>query len=143
MSLKQKLTEDMKTAMKSGDKVRLQTIRMILSDFKYAQAQVNAHQELDESTAAKVVASYHKKLSKSLEEFPAGDAKTAVEAEIKIVEDYMPKRVGPEETKKAIQEVLAATADRNFGALMKAVMAKVGTGADGKLVSQLLKEMTS
>ena len=58
---------------------------------------------------------------------------------MKVVEDYLPKKAGEAETKAAIDQVLAGTEDRTFGPLMKEVLAKLGSGADGKLVSQLLK----
>ena len=60
--------------------------------------------------------------------------------EIKIVDEYLPKKANADETNAAIAKVLTATTDRNFGAVMKLVMAELGGGGDGRLVSQLLKE---
>ena len=70
MSVKAKITEDMKTAMKQGDHLRKTTLRMLLSEIKYAQAAVDAHVELDEPSAIKVIMSYQKRLQKSLEDYP-------------------------------------------------------------------------
>lgn len=130
----------MKAAMKSGEKAKLSVIRMILSDMKYAQSATNVHTELDDATAAKVVASYHKKLLKSLDEFPAGDQRTALEEEIRVVEGYMPKRASEDDVKAAVDAVMGSTAERNFGVLMKLTMEKLGGAADGKLVSQFIKQ---
>ena len=143
MGLKDKIQEDIKTAMKAKDAVRLSVLRMVLSDIKYAQAQVNLQTELPEAELLKVVAGYQKKLTKSLEDFPEGEKRTALVNEIRIVEEYLPTKIGEKETTAAVDKVLASTSDRNFGALMKLVMSSLGEGADGKLVSQILKQKTS
>lgn len=143
MGLKDKIQEDIKTAMKAKDAVRLSVLRMVLSDIKYAQAQVNLQTELPEAEVLKVVAGYQKKLTKSLEDFPEGEKRTALVNEIRIVEEYLPAKIGEKETTAAVDQVLASTSDRNFGALMKLVMSSLGEGADGKLVSQILKQKTS
>jgi uncharacterized protein len=139
MGLKDKIQDDIKTAMKAKDAARLSVLRMVLSEIKYAQAQVNLQTELPDAEVLKVVTSYQKKLTKSLDDYPAGDKRTAIEAEIKVVEEYLPKKATADETMRVIDKVLAATTDRNFGAVMKLVMAEVGDAGDGKTVSQLLK----
>ena len=143
MGLKDRINDDLKTAMKARNQEVTGVLRMILSEIKYAAAQTNVHAELDEATLEKIVTSYHKRLTKSLEEYPQGDARTKIEGEIKIVEAYLPKKAGPDEVAKAIEEVLASSADRQFGTLMKAVMARLGGAGDGKLVSELLKKKLS
>ena len=140
MSLKQKITDDMKTAMKAQDKVRVGVLRMLMSELKYAQAAVNVREELGDDETLKVVSGYYKKLEKSLGDFPEGSAKDNIKHEMKIVEDYLPKKVSAADVGKAIDEVLAAATDRQFGPLMKQVMTKLGGGADGKIVSELLKQ---
>lgn len=140
MGLKDKIQEDIKTAMKAKDVVRLSVLRMVLSDIKYAQAQVNLQTELPEDEVLKLVNGYQKKLTKSLDDYPVGEKRDAILGEIKIVDEYLPKKASAEQTSAAIAKVLTATADRNFGAVMKLVMAELGGGGDGRLVSQLLKE---
>lgn len=140
MSLKERINEDLKAAMKNRDKDRTSVLRMLLSELKYAQAAVNIHQELGEDEVLKVVSTYHKRLEKSLGDYPEGEKRAAISAEMKIVEDYLPKKAGADEVAKAIDQVLAGTADRTFGPLMKEVLAKLGGSGDGKLVSQLLKQ---
>ncbi len=140
MSLKVRMNEDLKTAMKSKDKERLSVLRMLLSELKYAAAAVNVHQELPEAEVLKVISTYHKRLTKSLDDFPEGERRDQVRAEIKIVEDYLPQKAGVDDVRKAVLEVLGGTADRTFGPLMKEVLARLGDTGDGKVVSQVLKE---
>lgn len=140
MSLKEQMNNDLKTAMKAKDTQRTSVLRMLLSELKYAAAAVNVHQDLSEGEAAKVVSTYHKRLVKSLDDFPEGERRDQIRSEIAIVEDYLPKKAGPEQTAKAIDEVLASATDRTFGPLMKEVLARLGGQGDGKLVSQMLKD---
>ncbi len=143
MGLKDQIQEDIKTAMKAKDAAKLSVLRMVLSEIKYAQAQVNLQTELPDAEVQKLVTGYHKKLTKSLDDYPDGDKKNVIIGEIKIVENYMPKRASEADVLKAVDKVLASTADRNFGSVMKLVMSEVGEGADGRLVSQLLKTKLS
>ncbi len=140
MSLKDRINEDLKTAMKAREKEKLSVLRMLLSEMKYAAAQVNVHQDLSDEDAGKVVATYHKRLSKSLEEYPEGEQRQQIQAEMAIVETYMPKKANEAETLVVINRVLTQAQGKNFGALMKEVMEALGSSADGKMVSKLLKE---
>lgn len=140
MGTKEKISEDLKTAMKARDQKTMNVLRMILSEIKYAQSAVNIHEELDEAGVMKVVASYQKKLLKAVDEFPDPEKKAEIHREIEVVERYLPKKIGPEETARAIETVFAATTDRTFGVLMKQVLAQLGSGADGKMVSELIKK---
>jgi uncharacterized protein len=143
MGLKDKIQEDIKTAMKAKDAARLGVLRMVLAEIKNVQSQVNLREELPEAEVLKAVGSYQKKLTKSLEDYPAGPARDALLAEIKVVDEYLPKKASEAEIKAAVEKVVGGTADRNFGALMKLVMAELGGAADGKLVSQLIKDKIS
>jgi uncharacterized protein YqeY len=140
MSLKDRMNDDLKTAMKAREKDRVSVLRMLLSEMKYAAAQVNVHQDLSDDEAGKVVSTYHKRLTKSLEEFPEGEQRQQIRSEIAIVESYLPKKADEKATLAAIIQVLSKTEDKNFGSLMKLVMAQLGGEGDGKLVSKLLKE---
>lgn len=140
MSLREKLNSALKEAMKAKEQVRTSVLRMVLSEMKYAQAAVNIHQELPENEVERVIAAYHKRLAKSLEDYPEGERREAIRQEMRIVEEYLPKKAGPEAVADAINAELSSSSDRNFGTLMKAVMARLGAGADGKLVSTMLKD---
>jgi len=140
MSVKDKISEDIKTAMKAQDKERLSVLRMVLSELKYAQAQENVHQDLSPDAALKVVAAYHKRLSKSLADYPEGEKRDVITSEMKIVEEYLPKKASEDDVQAAVKDILAQTADRQFGTLMKQVMTKLGGSADGQVVSRILKQ---
>ncbi|MCX6125877.1 MAG: GatB/YqeY domain-containing protein, partial [Proteobacteria bacterium] len=133
------IQEDIKTAMRAKDVTRLSVLRMVLSDIKYGQAKVNLQTELAESDVLVIVSGYQKKLIKSLEDYPPGEKRDALLGEIRIVGEYLPKKATEEETAGAIAKVLAASTERNFGAVMKMVMVELGDAGDGRLVSQILK----
>jgi uncharacterized protein len=139
LSLKAKINEDLKNAMKAKDKERTGVLRMLLSEIKYTQAAVNIHQELPEDEVVKVVSIYHKRLTKAMDDYPEGDRRAAIRSELVIVEDYLPKKASESEVASAIEKVMSETEDRTFGTLMKAVMTQLGSGGDGKVVSSLLK----
>ena len=140
MGLKERIQEDIKTAMKAKDAARLSVLRMIMADIKNQQAQVNLREELPEDVVLKVVGSYQKKLTKSLDDYPVGDARNALLSEIKVVDEYLPQKASEEQTRKAVDKVLASTVDRNFGVVMKLVIAELQGQGDGKLVSSIIKE---
>lgn len=139
MSLKAKISEDLKNAMKARDKERMDVLRMLLSEIKYAQAAINIHAELEEDEVLKVVSVYHKRLTKAMDDYPEGERRVAIRAELLIVDLYLPKKASEAEVEKAIETTLAESEDRNFGTVMKAVLAKLGSAADGKVVSNLIK----
>ncbi len=143
MGLKDTIHKDIITAMKAKDVHRLSVLRMVMADIKNKQSQVNLREELPEADVLAVVGSYQKKLTKSLDDYPDGDAKNALLNEIKVVQEYLPQKASDADTKNAIEKVLGATTDRNFGSVMKLVMAELQGNGDGRLVSQLLKEKLS
>jgi uncharacterized protein YqeY len=140
LSLKERINEDLKSAMKARNKERTSVLRMLLSELKYAAAAVNVHQELPGDEATKVISAYHKRLVKSLDDYPEGERREAIRGELKIIDEYLPKKAGPEEVKKVVEELLGSTSERAFGPLMKEVLSRLGGSGDGKLVSQILKE---
>ncbi len=139
--LKNKISDDIKTAMKSQDKKKLQVLRMVLSEIKYQETISGKKEDIDEENCLKVVSSYQKKLQKSLGDYPDGEKKNEILEEIKIVDGYLPKKASPEMIENAIKQVLSETQDRNFGQLMKLITAKLGQNADGKMISAELKKL--
>ena len=139
MSLKDQLKEDVKQAMKAGEKAKVAVIRMLLSELQYAQTAGDAAKELSDQDCLKAIQAYHKKLAKSLDDFSDEAKKAVIKSEMAYVEIYLPKKASEGETYKVVKEVLAHTQDRNFGALMKLVMTKLGESGDGALISKILK----
>src|SRR5688500_18275722 len=105
MELLARLTEDMKAAMKAGQKDRLSVIRMLLSDVK------NIDLDPKKPTAEQVVEAYGKKLRKSQEEYQKiGQAEQVakLQAEIAVVDEYLPKKASREDTEKLVDAFLAS-----------------------------------
>jgi uncharacterized protein YqeY len=138
MDLATRLHEDMKAAMKSGDRDRLGVIRMMLSDVR------NIDLDPKKPTAEQVVEAYAKKLKKSLEEFQKLGKTTEVaklQAEIAVAEEYLPKKASREETERLVDAFLAANpfTAKQMGQAMGAFMKQHGGGVDAGTVNQMLK----
>ena len=145
MTLKEQILEDIKHYMKEKDNVALNAVRMLKSDVK--NAEIAAIKELDDEGVIKVVASSIKKRKDSAEIYIKNGRQDLADkelAEIKVLEKYLPAQLDDEAIKAVITEVIASLDDymkKNFGAVMKNVMAKVGSSAEGKRVSELIKGM--
>jgi uncharacterized protein YqeY len=142
--ISKKLVDDMKVAMKSGDKERLGVIRMLLAELK--NAALAAPRELTREEEEKVVATYAKKRQEAMEAYKqAGraDLFAKEEREHATTVAYLPPRLTDEELAAIIEEKIAETGAqgmKEFGKLMKAVMASVGSRADGAVVSAAVKK---
>jgi uncharacterized protein YqeY len=142
MDLLGKLTEDMKAAMKSGQKERLGVIRMLLSDVK------NIDLAPKPTTAEQAVEAYAKKLRKGVEEYEKlgkPDEAAKFRQEIAIVEEYLPKKASPADTERLVNEFLAANSftDKQIGQAMGAFMKAHGKDVDAGLANQLVKKRLS
>jgi uncharacterized protein len=138
MELLAKLTEDMKTAMKSGAKDRLLVIRMLISEVK------NIDLQPTKPTPVQAVEGYAKKLRKSIEEYEKlskPDEVAKLRTELAIVDEYLPKKLGKEETEKLVDSFLAAGqfTEKQLGQAMGAFMKAHGANVDPGIVNPLLK----
>jgi len=139
MDLRQRLTDDMKAAMKSGQKDRLGVIRMLLSDVN------NIDLDPKKPTAEQVVAAYAKKLHKSQEEYEKLGKPAEVEKlkfEIGIAESYLPKKASSDDTAKLVDAFLSSHSftEKDFGRAMGAFMKEHGKDVDPATANQLLKQ---
>jgi hypothetical protein len=141
MDVQAKLTEDMKAALKAGQKERLVVIRMLLSDVK------NVDLASKPTTPIQAVEAYAKKLRKSLEEYEKLGKPAEVQqlkSEIAIVDEYLPKKASPEETAKLVDEFLAKNTftekeiGKATGMFMKAQGSNVDPGQANALIRQKL-----
>ena len=139
MSVLAKLQEDMKAAMKSGQKEWLGVIRMLISDVK------NIDLLPKKITEEEAVAAYAKKLRKSAEEYekigrPAEVAQ--LKAELAIVEEYLPKKASVEETEKLVAAFLAENAftEKQMGQAMGIFMKKHGQQVDPGVANAAIKK---
>jgi hypothetical protein len=144
VGLKEKLQEDMKSALKSSDKMRLKVIRFILSQIK--NAEIDKGGELNEDEIMKVISKEIKKIEEAAEEFKNGGNAVRAEEELKeaeILREYLPEPLTDEELEKIIEDAIAEVGAKNvkdMGAVMKVVMPKIAGRADGKTASELVKK---
>jgi uncharacterized protein YqeY len=147
MSLEERLVEEMKQAMKSNDKLRLSTIRMIRSSLK--NKEIELRKKLEDEDIVKVIQVMVRKGEESVEQFQAGGRMDLVEKEtkeIEILKSFLPQPLSQEEILKIVDETIQetqASSLKDIGKVMKSVMPKIGGKADGKLINQLVKERLS
>ena len=143
MSLKETLNNDMKTAMKAKDKETLAVLRMIKTAVQAAE--IDKKEELNAEEELTILAREAKQRRESLAEFVKAGRDELVaktEAEIEIVERYLPKQLSVEEVKEVIATVaekIGATTQKEFGKLMGAVMQELKGKADGNVIKEQVK----
>ena len=145
MSLKDQLKTDMKEAMKAREagKVALSVIRMVNSAIR--NTEINEKIELDDDGVITILAKEMKSRHDSLAEFKKGGREDLVlqtQAEMDVLANYLPKQLEEEEIRKIVAEaILACGDDVNMGNVMRHVLPSTKGKADGKLVSDIVKEM--
>ena len=143
MSLKETLNNDIKTAMKAKDKETLAVLRMIKTAVQAAE--IDKKEELNAEEELTILAREAKQRRESLAEFVKAGRDELVEkteAEIEIVERYLPKQLSVEEVKEVIATVaekIGATTQKEFGKLMGAVMQELKGKADGNVIKEQVK----
>jgi len=143
MSLKEQITEDMKTAMRAKDSERLGTIRLLLAALK--QKEVDERIELDDAAVVAIVDKLVKQRKDSVAAFTTGgrlDLADKEATEIKVLEVYLPQRMSADEVAaavKAIVDELGAKGPGDMGKVMGAVKAKLAGKADMGQVSAAVK----
>ncbi|WAC62623.1 GatB/YqeY domain-containing protein [Pseudoxanthomonas sp. SL93] len=144
MSLKQQLTDDMKAAMKAGEKDRLAVIRLINAAIK--QREVDERIELDDAAVLAVLEKMVKQRKDSVNQFEAASREdlAAIErAEIVVIERYLPAKLGEAEILAAIEAAIAetgATGPADMGKLMGVLKPRLAGQADMGQVSALIKK---
>ncbi len=143
MSLKETLNNDIKTAMKAKDKETLAVLRMIKTAVQAAE--IDKKEDLNAEEELTILAREAKQRRESLAEFVKAGRDELVaktEAEIEIVERYLPKQLSVEEVKEVIATVaekIGATTQKEFGKLMGAVMQELKGKADGNVIKEQVK----
>lgn len=145
MNGKERVTEDLKTAMKAQDKLRMSVLRMMLADIKIADTSGKPKDQID---YVDVIRGYCKKLYKTREEYERLNLPEKVKelnGEIAIVEEYLPKQLSEDEIRKIVKETVETNkfTAKEMGLAMKQIMSKCGSVVDGKKVQMILKEMLS
>jgi hypothetical protein len=144
MALREKLDEDLKSAMRAKDSLRMNTVRALKSAIKYRE--IELMKPLDDAGILGVMATEIKRRRDSVEQYRAGnrvDLADKEEAEIKILQEFLPQQLTREEVEARVAEVVArvgAQGPKDMGAVMKALLPEVQGRADGKVVSELVKQ---
>ena len=138
--MKERITNELKDAMKSGDKLKTSVLRMILADI------INVEKSGKDFKSIDVVRGYAKKLKKAMEEYERLQIQNEIDscnAELKIVEEFLPKQMSDEELEKVVTEIIESEKPGDIGSAMKVVMGKYKDVADGKKVQALVKKIFS
>ena len=144
MSLKTQITEDMKSAMKAGEKDRLKVVRLIRAAIK--QVEIDERVELDDPGVLAVLTKMVKQRRDSVEQFEKGNRKdlAAIERdEIAVLKNYLPEQLSADDLAALVDEVIAATGAesiRDMGKVMGQIKAKAAGRADMGAVSTTVKE---
>lgn len=147
MTLKERITEDMKSAMRAGDKDRLATIRLVLAAIK--QREVDERVTLDDSQVLAVLEKMIKQRKESVAQFEAGSRPDLVakeSAEIAVLQGYMPTPLSDAEIDQIIAEAIAetgASSIKDMGKVMGIVKTRAAGRADMGAVSGRIKQKLS
>ena len=143
MSTKGRLQDDMKAALRAGDKSRLSVIRMALAAIK--QVEVDERISLDEPASQAVLQKMVKQRREAASQYRDGqreDLAAAEEAEIQVLEAYLPEPLSAADLEKLVSDVLSetgATTIKDMGRVMGAIKARAGAGVDMSAVSTLVR----
>jgi uncharacterized protein YqeY len=144
MNLAERLNEDMKQALRDGNKFRLSTIRMVRAAIK--NQEIELRRPLEDSDTLNILSRELKQRRDSLQDFERGgreDLVNNVNAEIEIITEYLPKQLTEEEVKAIVVQTMqetGASSKADLGKLMGALMPKVKGLADGKLVNAIVQQ---
>jgi len=149
MSLREQIKGDMKVAMKSGDKLRVSTLRMIQSRILEREVELRTKKgrdyHLDDDETRDVLTSYAKQRRQSVESYEEGGREELAEkerAELAIVEEYLPRPLDAAAVEALVDRVVTQTGAsslKDLGVVMKQVMAEAKGTVDGKAVNEVVK----
>ena len=144
MSLAERLTEDLKLAMKARDQLRMDVIRMAKAAL--LNKEIELKKDLDESEVNRVLITLVKQRKEAAEQYLQAKRQDLADKELKeiiIIESYLPKALTKEELTQIIESAVQETGSvtiKDMGKVMKAVMAKLaGKAADGKQINELVR----
>ena len=151
MTIKERIVADLTAAMKAKDPARLGVVRMLKAKMLEAEVALRAKKGLDyqleDAEAQAVIAAYAKQRRDSIDAYRSGgraDLAAKEEAELILVQAYLPRQMTADEIRAVVRESIAAagaTSAKEMGAVMKLVMPRVKGVADGKLVNDIVREL--
>ncbi|MBN2871472.1 MAG: GatB/YqeY domain-containing protein [Halothiobacillaceae bacterium] len=146
-TIKARLTADMKTAMKAGDKPRLATIRMLIAAIK--QREIDERREVSDDETMAILTKQAKQRRESIAQYESAgrdDLKAVEEADLAVIETYLPQQLSDQEIEAAVAEIIAAEQASELsqmGAVMKAARERLAGRADMSVVSQAVRHRLS
>jgi uncharacterized protein YqeY len=147
LKLIEQIQEDLKRSMKAKDGNRVSVLRLLLSSIR--NREIEKRDVLDDDEVLAEITSSAKRRRESMEAFKEGDRMDLVEkeeAELAILQEYLPEQLSPDEIRNVVQEVVeavSATTASDLGKVMKELMPRLGGKADGKLVNEIVREVLS
>jgi uncharacterized protein YqeY len=145
MSLLQKLDDDLKTALKASESLKVSVLRMTKAALK--NRQIDKREELSEDDIISVILTLTKQRKESIEQFSRGGREDLAEKErqeLSILQSYMPRQLTKEELDTIIIEAIKESSSKgtkDLGKVMRLVMPRVKGTADGKIVNQRVKDL--
>jgi hypothetical protein len=145
MTLLEKLRKDMLTALKSGNKDKSQTLKMVVATIK--NAQIESEKELTDKDIEKILRKEAKKTEDSIEQYQKMGRDDLVQKEkqdLEIIESYLPELMSDEEVKKVVEKKIKETGAqdmRDMGKVIGAVMKELEGKADGNTVKDIVQSM--
>lgn len=144
MSLREQISNDIKTAMRAKEADKLSALRMVQSAFKNREIELRPN-EMPEDEYLGVIKKLVKQRKESIDQFQQAGRQDLVDAEtkeLKLLEQYMPAQLSREQIEKIVTEAVAETGAKTvkeMGLVMKAAQAKAGGQADNKIMSEIIK----
>ncbi len=147
MALFEQVSEDIKTAMKARDKVRLETLRNIKKVFLEAKTAPGANDTLEDAAALKILQKLAKQGKESAELFNQQNRPDLAEeemAQVKVIEEYLPKQLSEAEIETAVKGIIAQTGStsmKEMGKVMGLATKQLAGKADGKIISTIVRKL--
>lgn len=147
MALFEQISNDIKEAMKARDKVRLDTLRNIKKVFIEAKTAPGANDTLEDADALKILAKLAKQGKEAATTFVGQNRQDLADnemAQVKIIEEYLPKQMTEEEIELAVKEIIATTGAesmKDMGKVMGMASKQLAGKADGRIISGIVKKL--
>ncbi|WP_375772049.1 GatB/YqeY domain-containing protein [Archangium gephyra] len=148
-TVRERIDADLKDAMRSKNELTLSVLRMLKSSIKYKEVEPGATGPLDEASILQVIATLIKQRRDSVEQFKSGgrpELAEKEEQEISVLQNYLPKQLTPDELRAEVQAAITeagAKSAKDMGAVMKLVSPKLQGRAEGRAISEEVKNQLS
>ncbi len=149
MSIEQQINEDLKIALKAGEKATLAAYRTIMAQIKDERIKLRVKREMTEEDVVGVLLTAAKKRKESIDIYRQNnreDLAAKEEAELKLIQKYLPKQISGDEVKEVISKIIQqtnATSIKDLGKVMRPAMKELKGKADGQLIQSIVRDQLS